>query len=305
MNTRCLALVLSALLLPSAFAPAQGKDGAMLAPAYPASVAETYPGVTDAARRRLVDARSRTFYSKDRVGKVKAHYVKALGAFEEEVPADTVCVHHVVPFKDVVDIVTKRGASVGEGGESFWGGTMAGVTLSARSINTGASYPVTQVYEALLKAYLQKLQKAHGTDELIDGSKHLNDPELKAIENRYEHLKTAYYMQSNELRKDGTGFPLAMDEVIYNKYYVAPAEARTKEAEKLQKQLTDLMMQSRFDEATKVSDRLMKFMPGQEDPKEEMATAVQCLQEMEKHAYATRIVIDMHPSNWDLTTPAN
>ena len=46
----------------------------------------------------------------------------------------------VIPFSEVVGIVEKKGATVGEGGDSFYGGTIAGVTLFGRPTNNSSSY---------------------------------------------------------------------------------------------------------------------------------------------------------------------
>jgi hypothetical protein len=41
------------------------------------------------------------------------------------------------------------------------------------------------------------------------------------------------------------------------------------------------------------------------DGKTDMNTIIQCLDEMDNNAYATMIVIDTHPSKWDLAQPKN
>src|SRR3972149_3554053 len=66
------------LLSQTSICVSQGKtsgDGLSAAP-YPGSIAETYPLPSE--------VNSRTFYTADPIEKVKAHYAKSLGAFEEK-----------------------------------------------------------------------------------------------------------------------------------------------------------------------------------------------------------------------------
>lgn len=281
---------------------AQGKVDGLLAQPYPASVAETFPEL-DAASRSIVDARSRTFYTKDPMEKVRAHYTKLLGPFEEYWK-DYIYNRDVVPFKDVVDIITKRGGTIGEGGESFFGGTFAGVTISGPPINGTANYSVVKVYESLDQAYVLRFQEADGGDP-EKMQKHMEDPELVQVKKKYEHLKVAYFVDTKEKRKDNKPGSLAMDEVIYDKYFTAPAEARAKELADVQKNYSDALTKMQYDAATKLGDRMVQLSGIQPNHKQDWDTAILCLQEMEKHAYTTKIVIDMHPSKWDLTPPEN
>ena len=63
------------------------------------------------------------------------------------------------------------------------------------------------------------------------------------------------------------------------------------------------MAKMQYDAATKLGDRMMELSGIQSNPKNDWDTAIKCLEEMERNAYATKIVIDMHPSKWDLTPP--
>ena len=304
MKTTKAFLYLLVFILQSTVGYSQGKDGGLLATLYPGSVAETNLG-TNASLKALLDARSRTFYTKDSMEKVVALYTTSLGGpFEVSSSGDWIHTRSVIPFSEVVDIVTKKGATVGEGGESFWGGTMAGVTLFGKVTNNAFHYSAIKVFEALQGAYLQKVQDPNNPD-FTNMAKRLEDPELKRVEDRYEHLKWSYFVQTKEKRKDNAPGNLSMDEVIYDKYFIAPAEARTKELEMVQKKYNDAMAKLNYDEATKLGDRMMELSGIQPDHKKQWDTAIKCLQEMDKHAYATKIVIDMHPSKWDLTPPKN
>jgi hypothetical protein len=204
----------------------------------------------------------------------------------------------VIPFQKVVPIVEKKGGIIGEGGNSFWGGTRAGVTLFGKPVNT--NYTVTKVFASLQQAYLQRFSNPENFDIQPTG-KHLEDPELKKVEAQYEHLKWAYYMQTNQKRKDNLPGTMSADEVIYDKYYTNSAEATKKELEEVQKKYTDAITKMQFDEATKLGDRMVKLSGVQPDLKGDWDTAIKCLQELDKNAYATKIVIDTHPSKWILT----
>ena len=287
----------------------QGKDGGLLAAPYPGSIVETFPGTTDASWRALMDARSRTYYSKDPMEKVKEHYTKLLGPFEEAW-ANYNYTRHVVPFSDVYDIVTKRGGSIGEGGESFYGGTMAGVTLFGVVLSKVETYVpvngiVNKVLEDIKGTYVQRFQEVDGVDGIDPAKmlKRMEDPELKQTEARYEHMKWAYFLETKEKRKDNLPGNMSIAEVIYDKYFVAPAEARMKELADVQKKYADAMAKMKYDEAGKLGDRMVKLSGMQSNPKEDWDTAIKCLEELAKNAYATKIVIDMHPSKWDLTPP--
>lgn len=284
---------------------AQGKDGALLASPYPGSVVEPNPVQFSAPTKAMTDARLKVFYSKDTMEKIREHYTKLLGAFEVSPSGDHIFTHQVIPFKDVAEMVTKKGGIIGEGGDNFWGGTSAGVTLYGKSNNT--NYSVVKVFEKLQGAYLlrtQNLDNPENSDPL-NAAKRLEDPELKKIVTRYEYLKWSYFMQSTEKKKDDPKTTLSMDEALFNKYFVAPAEARQKEIEVLSKKMTEATTLQKFDEAGKIGDRLTALALGQMDGKEDWKAAQACLKEMETVAYATIIVIDTHPSKWDLTPPKN
>lgn len=279
---------------------AQKKDDGLLATPYPGSIIDPNRALSGAPSRAVLEARSREYFSKDPMEKVKAYY-KTLGEFHVSPEGNHIYAVDVIPFKDVYDMVTKRGGQIGEGGESFFGGTAAGMTLYGKPLNT-TSYSAIKVFERLEQAYLQRFQEVDNADP-ENMKKRLEDPELKQVESRYEHLKWSYFMQSNQKRTDGPPGNLSMDEVLFNKYWIAPEEALTKENADLQKKMTEATTQMKYDEATKLGDRMMKLMESQNDPKEHWKTALKCLEEMDKHAYATKIVIDMHPSKWDLTPP--
>jgi hypothetical protein len=294
-------LVLVALNVRGSSCYAQGNDG-LLASRYPGSVTETHPGAADLTWKKIDAARGRTYYSKDPMEKVKAYYAKILGPFEEY-DKDYVYNKAVIRFGEVVDIVTKRGGSIGEGGESFYGGTFAGVTITGPPINGSANYSVVKIYQVLESSYIQRFTEADGIDP-AKMQKHLEDAELKQIKSKYEHLKTAYFVETKEKRKDGFPGALSMDEVIYDKYFTAPAEARKKELEDVQTKYTDAMTKMQFDEATKLGNRMVKLSGIEPDHKGDWNTAIKCLQEMEESAYLTKIVIDAHPSKWILTSPS-
>ena len=287
-------MLLSTPVLTYTLSHAQAKIDGLLAAPYPGSVLETYPGVTDASERKPMDSRSRTYYTKDSMEKVKAHYTKLLGALEEN-QKGYVYRKEVVPFKDIYDIVQKRGGSIGEGdGEQF-----AGVTISGPPTNGSANYSVVKVYESIEKAYVLRFQD----EDPVSLQKRLEDAELVQVKLKYEHLKTTYFMETNQKRKDNFSGTFKVDEVVYDKYYTSAEENRKKEIEEIQKKYMDAMTKMKYDEASKLGDQMMKYT--QPQTKDDWNTALKCLQEMEKNAYATQIVIDMHPSKWDLTSPKN
>jgi hypothetical protein len=287
------------MILGSSVASAQ-ESGGLLAQPYPGSVPETRPSVTDAVWREIYDARSRTYYSKDDAEKVTAHYAKLLGKnFESSPEGEHVRVLSVIPFNEVNGIVTKRGGSIGEGGDSFYGGTTAGVTVYGKS-TASVPYSVFQAFDKLQKAYIQRFMDAENPDP-TSLARHAEDPELKTAEQRYEHLKWSYFPEAAGKRSDGSAAPNSADWVVFDKYYTAPEAAHQKEIADVQKKLADASAAMKFEEAQKLSDRLMKLM--QNDPAADWKTAVACLEEMDKNAYASKIVIDLHPSKWNLTLP--
>src|SRR5512143_4153839 len=147
--TLCLILLLLSTLL-----RAQGAKGNLLAAPYPGSVAEPHPGLDGTQWRALVDAHARTFYTKDPIDKVRAHYTKSLGEVEVSPEGEHIVQRDVIPFSEVVGIVEKRGATVSEGGDSFYGGTFAGVTLYGPPTNGRVSSSVREVFDRMDKAYL-------------------------------------------------------------------------------------------------------------------------------------------------------
>lgn len=289
-------LFVFALIIQYTLCSAQKKDDGLLAAPYPGSVLETYPGVTDASERKVMDSRSRTYYTKDSMDKVKTYYTKLVGALEEY-QKGYVYNKAVIPSNDVYDIVTKRGGSIGEGDGN--GATFAGVTIDGPPINGSANYSVVKVYESLEKAYALRFQD----DDPAKTAKRLEDAELVQVKQKYEHLKTAYFLQTNQKRKDNAYGTFKVDEVLYDKYYTSAEETRQKELAEIQKKYMDAMTKMQYDEASKLGDQMMKYT--QPQTKDDWNTAINCLEEMEKNAYATKIVIDMHPSKWDLTPPKN
>jgi hypothetical protein len=242
-------------------------------------VAAQYPGsITEPP----VEPNSRTFYTKDSIEKVMAHYTKSLGAFEER--SQNNYFREAIPSNDVMDYLAKQGIQMGETR------VYAGIKLFGKQINPNGR--VTKVMEKLKGAYLMRFKN----DEVVDLSsitKHLEDPELKQTIARYEHVEWEYFPLMKEKY---------MDEVIFEKYFVAPEEAAQKEEQELAKKVGQLMSQMKYDEAIKVQDRMTKLSSRHSDARWNWDNAIKCLQEMEKNAYATKIVIDKHPSQWDLST---
>jgi UvrB/UvrC motif-containing protein len=286
-------LLLILVLYPSASNAQEKSDGLLTAP-YPGSVFEANP-VLSGVPKSVVDARGRTFYTKDSIDKVKAHYTKLLGEFEDASGGEHLYRREVILFKDVVQLVGKRGGIIGEGGDNFYGGAYAGVTLSAPMTNPNGT--MAKVLDQLQRAYLLRFQNAETLD-LADLAKHAEDPELKQIQSRYEHLKWSYFLQSKEKGKDTIPGGRAVDDVIYDRYFVTPEKDRQKELEELQKKMNQATTQMRYDEATALGDRLTKLAIGPKDPRESMDIVMKCLQELDKNAYATKIFIDAHPSKW-------
>ena len=289
-------LLLFAFMIQYTLSRAQKKDDGLLAAPYPSSVLETNPGVTDASERKAMDSRSHTYYTKDPMEKVKAHYAKLLGPLEEY---DKGYVYNkaIIPSNKVYDIITKRGGSFGEGDGNE--ATFAGVTITGPPINGSANYSVVKVFESLEKAYALRFRD----DDPAKVAKRLEDAELVQVKQKYEHLKTAYFLQTNQKRKDNAYGTFKVDEVLYDTYYTSAEETRQKELTEIQKKYMDAMTKLKYDEASKLGDQMMKYT--QPQTKDDWSTALKCLQEMEKNAYTTMIVIVMHPSKWDITPQKN
>src|ERR1041385_8184820 len=175
MKRHCEGLILlAALLLQMAHCHAQSRG--LLADPYPGAILLTNPSVTDPAMRKIMDARARSYYTTDPLEKVQAHYARLLGAFEEEWKS-YIYKRAIVSVNEVYAIVTKRGGSIGEGGESFYGGAFAGVTLTGPPVNGTTNASVRNVYDALERAFAQRLQ-AGGEVDLEKARQHMEDPEI-------------------------------------------------------------------------------------------------------------------------------
>jgi hypothetical protein len=261
----------------------QGKDSLVTAP-YPGSITEP-PVVLSESYHQLSyskQSNQQTFYTKDPIEKVMAHYTKVLGAFEEQSPGSYF--REAIPSNDVMDFLAKQGIQMGETR------VFAGITLFGKPVNYNVT--VVNVMDKLKSAYLMRFNSLDVEDPSTV-TKHLEDPELKQTIARYEHVKWEYF----PLVKDKY-----MDKVIWEKYIVAPEEAAAKEEQELVKKMTELTTQMKYDEATKVGDRMTQLSSRHTDAKRNWDMAIKCLQELEKNAYATKIVIDKHPSQWDLST---
>ncbi|HYQ86115.1 MAG TPA: hypothetical protein VES59_02610 [Bacteroidota bacterium] len=272
-------LPIFALALPFTVCHPQGKESALVAAPYPGSITEP---PADASS----EPNSQTFYTKDSIEKVKAHYTKSLGEFEKTSTdnSNTVYFREAIPSNTVMDILVKRGVELGESRQ------FAGITLSAWGINPNVT--VVNVLDRLKSAYLMRFNTPD-VEDYSTVSKHLDDAELKQTIARYEHAEFEYFPLAKEKH---------MDEIIYEKYYVAPEEAVAKEQQELVKKMTVLTTQGKYDEATKVGDRMTQLSGRHSDARMNWDTAVKCLQELEKNAYPTKIVIDKHPSKWDLSS---
>jgi hypothetical protein len=211
-----------------------------------------------------------------------AHYTKSLGAFEDN--GQNNYFREAIPSNDVMDYLAKQGVQFGETR------VYAGVRLSGKNIN--ANNTVTKVFDKLKSAYLMRYKDDENQD-LSSITKHLEEAELKQTIARYEHVGWEHFPLAKEKH---------MDEVIFEKYFVAPEEAATKEEQELAKKMTALMTQMKYDEAMKVGDRMTQLSSRHSDASKNWDAAIKCLQELEKNGYATMIVIDKHPSQWDLST---
>ncbi len=258
------------LFLNLQFSYSQGKDGLVAVP-YPGSMAEP-----------PVEPNSRTFYTKDLIEKVMAHYTKTLGAFEISPQGNNVYSREVIPFKEVMDYLAKHGINMGETGVS------AGITLFGKP--TSYNVTVVNVMDRLKSAYLMRFNI--DVDDPSAISKHMEDAELNQTIARYEHVKWEYFPLSNGKH---------IDEIVYEKQITTPENAVVKEQQELSTKMQQLMAQMKYDEATKVGDRMTQLSALSTDSKWNWDLAIKCLQELEKNAYPTKIVIDKHPSQWDLS----
>jgi hypothetical protein len=202
---------------------------------------------------------------------------------------DNIYQREVIPYREVWAFLEKKGVIIGEADVGIVGGEFAGISLYGKLINSSNS--VTMAIDKLKSAYMMRFSSLE-VEDVTDITKHIEDAELKQTIARYEHALWEYFPLTKEKQ---------MDEVLFEKYIVAPEEAITKEAQELGKKMTELSTAMKYDEAGKVGDRMMELSARQRDARWNWDNAIKCLQEMEKNAYATKIVIDKHPSQWDLS----
>ena len=211
-----------------------------------------------------------------------AHYTKSLGAFEDK--SQNSYFREAIPSNDVMDLLAKRGVQMGETR------VYAGVALSGKQINPNGT--VTKALDKLKGAYLMRF-KNDDVQDLSTITKHLEEAALKQTIACYEHIAWEHFPRAKEK---------FMNEVIFEKYFMAPEEAAKKEEQELARKMTELMTQRKYDEASKIGDRMTKLSSRHSDARLNWDAAIKCLQELEKNAYTTMIVIDKHPSQWDLST---
>ncbi len=288
-RTSILLLVVVLLLQVSVCFP-QDKKRTLLVPAYPGSVAEPY-GPPEKFDYPFVpiESRMQIFFSKDPFVKIKAHYEKSAGKFESA--NDNVVAYYaaVVPSLEVMKFLEGKGVVIGEGGSSVdYRGDRAGVTIYDKP----NSYVVTvvNVLDGLKNAYTQKFIGAEGED-MNSVMKHLEDPELTKVLEKYEHVKWSYFQTVNGRQ---------MSEVIHDKHYKDADAALVNEQRDLTKKMTDLMTAGKYDEATKVGERMTEISMLAMDSKYNWDKAIKCLDELQLNAYATKFVIDRPLSEWEI-----
>lgn len=268
----------------------QDKKHTLLAAPYPGSVVEPYgPPVKVDFPTVPIESRMQTFYSKDSFEKVKAHYEKSAGKFE---PAyDDVVAYYaaVVPPLEVMKYLEGKGVLIGEGGSSVdTRGDRAGVTIFDKPKNYVVT--VVTVLDGLKSAYTQRFIGVEGED-MNSVMEHLEDPELTKVLGKYEHVKWSYFQTVN-------GRP--MNEVIHDKHYKDADEALVKEQGDLVKRMNEATAAGKYDEATKVSERMMEISMLATDPNYNWNRAIKCLDDLQLNAYATKIVIDRPLAEWEL-----
>lgn len=285
-------LVVAGFLLETSFCTGQtSKPGPRLvAEPYPGSVAETYPGGGNPFSQVPVETRLRRFFSKDPGDKVEAYYARKYGPFTDHWVS-------IVPEKEIYEFLEKQGIHTGEAGGDEVGGVGAGVTVIGKA--TSSNNAVTRALERLQQAYVQRFVN----EENYDAAKHMEDKELKQALQKYEPLQWAHYMPTKMMNKESTRH-LMMDDVLFDKYFEAPERAMAKEQEELVRKMTDASTSGKYDEATKIGDRMMQLSQRQTDISWQWPVAIKCLDEMKANAYATIVVIDVHPSQWDLSKVA-
>lgn len=277
------------MILQFSFCAAQVKKYTLLAAPYPGAVAELYPAETFTHPFVPLESRMQTFYSKDPLEKVRAHYEKSVGAFEPAYNDATGFYAAVVPSGKVTEYLSGRGLVSGEAGWSVdIRGESAGVTIYGRPLNY--NYNVVKVLDALRNAYLQRFIGAE-TEDAATVTNHLEDPELKKTLAKYDHVQWEYFPVVKEKR---------MDVLLYDKHYTAVAESLGKEQAGLTKKMTDLSTAGKYDEAGKVGDRMMEITMLSMDAKYNWGVAIKCLEEMALNAYPTKIVIDRPLSEWKI-----
>ena len=280
-----LAVVLLAGICHSQGSPSGPK---LVAEQYPRSVAEPVPAGGHPWSQVPVATRLRRFFTKDESEKVEAYYTKKYGPFEDHY-------RPMMATTEIEAILAQHGIRYGgETGGDEVGGVGAGVTVIGREANS--SNAAHQALDRLTRAYLARFIN----DEDPNPAKHMEDPELKQTLARYESLETAHYVTTT-VKDTATQRNLTMDEVLFDKYFDAPGRAMLKEQEELREKLTAATMSKKYDEAGRLGNKLVELVQRQSNTSWQWDVAIKCLDEMTANAYATIVVIDVHPSQWDLS----
>ena len=279
--------VLAGIAAPSVGSPqtSQAPQQQLLAPVYAGSV--RYP--PEELGYDLVFTVA--FLSKDDMATVKAYYEGELGPFREadlggltygasERSGGYVFSRVLMPRGEVLKYV--------DFGES--GTPEAGVLVAAvekKPVDDPSDYPVVgPIFEKLGEMLrFQTALKPEGFD-VAEG--HSRD-ELDELIERYKELAWRYYLPSDE-EKPWTGSRPTMGEVVVERC----EQANKLDQEALAARIQQLAMQGKGKEAQKLA---MSMAEGGGDTGT-WEGWLECLAEVEKHAYRTWIAINEHPSVW-------
>lgn len=256
-----------------------------LAPAYPGSV--RYP--REELGFNLVYTAA--FLSKDDLAAVKAFYERELGPFRNgglqdvEYAASEGRDGYLFSRALLSQSEVHEYVDFGESGRPE-----AGVVISAvapQPVDDPSDYPV-------VGAIFEKLQDILNAQSGLEPSgyevaKGHGPAELEELIERYKDLAWRYYLPSDQEASEWGDRPTTAGAIV----------ARCKKENKpdkqaLQARIQELAMQGRAEEAQRLA---VSMIEGGGDLGS-WDVWLECLQEIEKHAYRTWIAIDEHPSVW-------
>lgn len=176
--------------------------------------------------------------------------------------------------------------SVGTGlsGRSFIRGKVVEASVSIKNLKNQSS--AGKVFERL--------------KEITKQGRH-SKAEYQQVYAQYGHLAKSYFLPTLDGNRDA---------VIYSEYEDKLDQAKAGLEggfEDTGARMQELMQQGRFEEMAELSEQMLSKSEGAAEQAEAGSVAgvdiwdnwIQCLKEMDRHAYPTMIKIDKHPSQWN------